>query len=601
MGLNQSETIGKDLPPGAKLWLNVSRFDERQRRLRLVLPKPATCWDYAALIDLVVHESGVDGYRFLGQTVADRVALLRRHKDPAAAHFMAWFERAIAPHMAVLDRRRRVPDNHYCVDVAPLPLVSSIPATVRELGPNRASAAQWSATLHGLTEKGVRREELQLSGVIARVDQLPSDAKLTKAQVLRLINLSHAMPKLVSESRFGFAARAGWRECCDRLPAKEHKRRRLHGIGHGMAHVRFQHRSLGWAVARTRFSDLLVEQRDWWIVLDESGRLVEAANGGFVSPEDALEFAELQIGRRFSRWGKDQAAARWEHFSLPGGDDYRELLLQLDDWPETYRPRHYRTRNALVHVRTSLRRTTAGRRVLFLDEVQSDWHADLHALAKRAPTAAAEPRIATAPFGKEWPLLTMKVMLWWAQRCGAEGLAWSSAELQQQRWHGYGPPDLLYRKMLPEAGLALSKALTLRLGAASLRIRGGDRVVERGAHGWEVRGRDGQKLTKAFRNRGQAEAFADLTGEFIVLDMPVLWLDGAERLASIPLFGSGSIDTWAAGVQTMTMNTTRRNGKSGGEQASGDADLHGTRRLPRRGPTASPSDASNFNHCPHHG
>ena len=125
--------------------------------------------------------------------------------------------------------------------------------------------------------------------------------------------------------------------------------------------------------------------------------------------------------------------------------------------------------------------------------------------------------------------------------------------------------------------------------------------VERGAHGWEVRGRDGQKLTKAFRNRGQAEAFADLTGEFIVLDMPVLWLDGAERLASIPLFGSGSIDTWAAGVQTMTMNTTRRNGKSGGEQASGDADLHGTRRLPRRGPTASPSDASNFNHCPHHG
>jgi len=221
MGLNQSETIGKYLPPGAKLWLNVSRFDERQRRLRLVLPKPATCWDYAALIDLVVHESGVDGYRFLGQTVADRVALLRRHKDPAAAHFMAWFERAIAPHMAVLDRRRRVPDNHYCVDVAPLPLVSSIPATVRELGPNRASAAQWSATLHGLTEKGVRREELQLSGVTARVDQLPSDAKLTKAQVLRLINLSHAMPKLVSESRFGFAARAGWRECCDRLPAKE--------------------------------------------------------------------------------------------------------------------------------------------------------------------------------------------------------------------------------------------------------------------------------------------------------------------------------------------------------------------------------------------
>jgi len=601
MGLDESEADGKDLPRGAKLRLNVSRFDERQRRLRLRLPKPATCWDYAPLIDLVVHEAGIDGYRFVGQTVADRVALLQRHKDPAAAHFMAWFERAIAPCMAALDRRRRAPDNHYCVDVSPLPLVSSIPAVVRELGPNRASAAQWSATLHALTEKGVKREELQLSGVLARLAQLPSEAKLSKAQVLRLVNLSHAMPKLVSESRFGFAARAGWRECCDRLPAKEHKPRRLHGIGHGMAHVRFRHRSLGWAVARTRFSDLLVEQRDWWIVLDESGRLVEAANGGFSSPEDALDFAELEIGRRFSKWGKDQAAARWERFSLPGGDDYRELLLQLDDWPQTYRPRHYRTRNALAHVRTSLRRTTDGLRVLFLDEVQSDWHADLHALAKRDPAATTETQIAPAPYGKEWPLLTMKVMLWWAQRCGAEGLAWSSAELQQQRWLGNGPPDLLYRKMLPEAGLALSKALALRLGAASLRIRDGGRMVERGARGWEVRSRDGRKLTKEFRNRGQAEAFADLTGEFVVLDMPVLWFDKTEKLASIPLFGPGRIDTWSVGVQTLAMNPARRDGKSGGEQASGEAELKATKRLLRRIWNESPEQASNFNHCPHHG
>lgn len=463
-----------------------------------MLPKPACCWDYAPLIDLVVLESGVDGYRFLGQTVADRLALLRRHKDPRAAPFMAWFERTIEPYMAVLDRRRRVPDNHYCVDVAPLPLVSLIPMAVRKFAPNRASVAQWSATLDALTERGVKREELQLSGVFARLERLPSDADLTKAQVLRLVNLSHALPKLVSESRFGFVARAGWRECCDRLPERGQTRRRLQGIGHGLAHVRFRHRSLGWAVARTRFSDLLVEQRDWWIVLDESGCIVEAARGAFISPEEALEFAELQIGRRFSSWGKDQPSARWEHFSLPGGDDYRELLLQLDDWPDTYLPRHYRTRNTLIHVRTSMRRTTGGRRILFLDEVQSDWHADLHMQAKRGSTAA-KPRVAAAPFAREWPLLALKIMLWWAQRCGAEGLAWSSPELQQQRWHGYGPPDLLYRKMLPEAGLALSKALNLELGTASLRIRGDARVVDRGTHGWVVRDQDGRKLTKEFQ------------------------------------------------------------------------------------------------------
>lgn len=600
MALRESATIDKNLPPGAKIGLNVSRFDERQRRLRLVLPKAASCWDYAPLIDLVVHEPGIEGYRFLGQTVADRAALLQRREDAAAPHFMAWYERAVAPHIAALARRRRVPDNQYCVDVAPLPLTSTIPAAVSATGLNKASATQWSATLCALTEKGVKREELQLSGVLARLDQLPRDAKLTRAQVLRQIDLSHATPKLVSESRYGFAARAGWRECCDRLPAKDHKCRRLHGVGHGMAHVRFRHRSLGWAVARTRFNDLLVEQRDWWIVLDDSGRLVEAANGGFASLEDALEFAELEIGKRFSRWGKDHAAARWESFSLPGGDDYRELLLQLDDWPETYRPRHYRTRNALVHVRTSLRRTTDGHRVLFLDEVQSDWHADLYAQARRDHAATGQSRIATAPFGKEWPMLTMKVMLWWAQKCGAEGLAWSSADLQQQRWQGCGPPDLLYRKLLPEAGLALSKALPLRLATASLRIRGGGRVVVRSVRGWDVCGQHGQKLTKAFRDRGQAEAFADMTGEFVVLDMPVLWFDDVGRLNCIPLFGAGTVGAWTAGERVPTTSNLS-GGRSDGQRDASDVHQHAAERPARRRPPTRSSDATSYERRLHHG
>ena len=38
---------------GSSLALKVSRFDERQRRLQLRLPKSATGWDYASLIDVV--------------------------------------------------------------------------------------------------------------------------------------------------------------------------------------------------------------------------------------------------------------------------------------------------------------------------------------------------------------------------------------------------------------------------------------------------------------------------------------------------------------------------------------------------------------------
>lgn len=534
----------RDPPPGATLRLSVGRFDERQRRGRVVLPKSASCWDYAPLIDLVVHEAGVEGCRFLGQTVAQRVALLERRGDPALAHFKAWYERIVAPHLPVLERRRRIPDNQYCVEVAPLPLESSIHAALKAGGPNRATAAQWRATLMALSEKGVTHEELALSGVLSRLAQRGDDARLSRTDVLRLVDLSHAMPRLVTESRYGFAARAGWRECCDRWPGKGHRRRRLHGIDHGMVHIRYRHRSLGWAIARSRFIDLFVDRRDWWVVLDEKGRHVAANQGAFAAADDAIAFAELEIGRRFATWGKDQSTAKWERFSLPGGDDYRELLLQLDDWPENYQPRHYRTRNVLAHVRTSLRLTADGRRILFLDEVQSDWHADLHAQADPSPGKATAPAVAQAPLSKEWPMLALKTMLWWAQRCGAEGLAWSSAELQEQRWRGYGPPVLLYRTILPKAGERLAKALSLRCETTSLRVRSASRSVELGTGGWEVRGSDGHPIARAFRERRQAEAFADMTGRFAFLDVPVIWLGGAVDLNRLPLFGVGSVARW---------------------------------------------------------
>lgn len=526
------------------LGLNISRFDERQRRQRLVLPRAAGCWDYAPLIDLVVREPGADGFRFAGRTVAEHLALLRRRADPSTDRFVAWYERALTPHLPALARRRRTPDNHYCIEVAPLPLVAALPQLVRSVGPNRATPGQWSTTLRALPEKGTKREELTLSGVLSCLERAPPDAKLTKAQVLRMVDLSHVMPKLVCESKFGFAAKSGWRECCDRLSASDKKRRRLHGVGHGMAHVRFRHRSLGWSVARTRFSDLLVDQRDWWIVLDEKGRLVDSDKSGFASPDEAIKFAELQMAKRFRAWGKHQTAVKWEQFSLPGGDDYRELLIQLDDWPLTYHPRHFRTRNVLAHVRSSIRLTADGRRVLFLDEVQSDWHADLHAQARGVATDAKTAKVAEAPFARDWPLLTLKIMLWWAQRSGADGLSWSSADLQEARWDGYGPPGLLYRKLLPDAAMALAKALQITTGSARLRIRTGTRTVELGARGWEVRSQDGRAVTKPFGHRGQAERFADLTGEFADVDMPALWLDGLGSITAVPLYGTGTAERW---------------------------------------------------------
>ena len=62
--------------------------------------------------------------------------------------------------------------------------------------------------------------------------------------------------------------------------------------------------------------------------------------------------------------------------------------------------------------------------------------------------------------------------------------------------------------------------------------------------GWLVQNRQGIPITKPFCTRTQAERFADLTGKFIVLAVPVLWLDDLPKIQSIPLYGLGTIDAW---------------------------------------------------------
>lgn len=530
-----------------RLGLCTRRFDERQRRQRLRLPDAATCWDYASLIDVVLRDSDSDAFRFTGKTAAQWMAELRNHSASEYEHFRRRYESTVNRHLTALARRPRDPDNHYCVDLGVPPLHSSLPGLIRLTGLMRASVDQWSSTLRSLTSRGLKPEELEMSGVLARLRSKPGADMLTRGQVLQMIDLSHVVPRFACESCFGFVTRSGWTEECRRVPEKEYRRRRLLGEGLDARHlIRFRHRSLGWSVVHTRYSDLVTERTFWWSVLDENGRFIEQPVPGFQSADDAMAFAEIRMHKTFALWGKDQAMAKWERFSFPGGENYREILLQLDDWPYTYHPRHYRTRNVLVHIRTSVRHTRGDRRVLFLDEIQSDWHADLHAEARCESRGRQRASTPGAPFRKEWPLLSMKLMIWWAQRLGVDGLAWSSADLQFARWGKCGPPEMLYRKALPEAARLLATTLSLTLGQTTLSVRDNRRRVEFGSHGWEVRSRDDVPVTKPFRTRAQAEHFADHISEFFVIDVPVLWIKQLQQIRSIPLYGLGTGEAWLA-------------------------------------------------------
>jgi hypothetical protein len=534
------------MPDGSELRLHASRFDERQRRSRITLPKVSTCWDYAPLIDIVRKEPGFDKLFFTGKTAAQWLCDLQIHRSPDYQRFRQWYAAVVDRQLDALKKRQRVPDNHYCIEIASPPLKSSLPRLVRELGLKRSSAGQWLGTLRTLVTKGVKPEELEESGVLVRLQRFGADAQLTQSQILQMIDLSHVVPKFTCESQYGFVSKGLWLEMFRRIPEREFKRRGLLGRqSAGAWHVmRFKHQALGWSIVRSRYSDLFTRRKDWWVVLDDNGHTVKQPLYGFDTAEDAIEYAQSQISQRFASYGRDQAMPKWERFSLPGGDGYQEILLQLDDWPGNYQPRHYRTRNVLVHLRTGVRQTQDGRRVLFLDEIQSDWHADLHAEVKPESRKRRDTPPPGAPFRKEWPLLSLKLMLWWAQRSGVDGLAWSTAELQLARWRGYGPPETLYRSVIPDAAQILAKSLGLPFESTQLSVRTNSRRIELDTKGWIVRNANGCQITKPFRSRHQAESFADQTGSFLVINVPVIWFGSMAPLRMIPLYGTAPPQVW---------------------------------------------------------
>ncbi len=189
--------------------------------------------------------------------------------------------------------------------------------------------------------------------------------------------------------------------------------------------------------------------------------------------------------------------ARWSEYALPGGQNYRELLLTFPDTSRgAFNSGHWPITNILANIRFNEREVN-GERVLFIEEIQSDWHQKGRKLGyqgvpatpakvreillkefgqqgeaqfeiwgptlvdyfnetdeskrgdlvidggwreqdvERLHKAAREYRIsniADAPFKKTWPMLAMKRMIRWAAENNFDRVSWTTGEQQLDRW-----------------------------------------------------------------------------------------------------------------------------------------------------------------------
>ena len=235
-----------------------------------------------------------------------------------------------------------------------------------------------------------------------------------------------------------------------------------------------------------------------WRVLDGDENEVasgEGTNGGVLAQraEDALR--QYMIDNDVVRYSsEDGNGPQFEEYTEAGAKSrYTELLIHLPNVSDRNVSQHFEQEaNVLMHVRMDRRRGEGGKDVLFVEEIQSDWHqqgrqkgyspaalrrgglrglnviqAEMDAVVNElrsrpgvdyAPTNeqwAANPdlntqfdrliaerqatldtvgAVADAPFKNTWPELAMKRIMLWAALSGYDQVAWTTGAMQAARY-----------------------------------------------------------------------------------------------------------------------------------------------------------------------
>lgn len=105
----------------------------------------------------------------------------------------------------------------------------------------------------------------------------------------------------------------------------------------------------------------------------------EVSNRDFSDRDEALVYAGEKHSKNLEYWatkadGIPNIEPEYQTYSLPGGSDYREVLFTLPHIKSSYQGPHWLEDNVFAHTRLQDFTASDGGKVLFVEEVQSDWH-----------------------------------------------------------------------------------------------------------------------------------------------------------------------------------------------------------------------------------
>jgi len=162
----------------------------------------------------------------------------------------------------------------------------------------------------------------------------------------------------------------------------------------------------------------------------------------------------------------------YEDFTEPGGSNYREFLIKYENPDIAFGQEHFDDMNVIAHFRTKDRTTSDGKKVFYIEEIQSDWgqtyrkeqsympniqDTSFEEYERRVLDNTAPP----APFitdTDKWTQLTLKRILSKAVDEGYDFVSITPGKAQMDRWRNEGVAKF-YDEIVPKNAEKIVKKL----------------------------------------------------------------------------------------------------------------------------------------------
>jgi len=495
------------------------------------------------LIDPTNNRHGCRGCAtFSGHTLADH-AWLDRLEECDRRYFISWLREAAQVRVIEQARTRLLAARTTASEEVhdyPEQLYSQLRRRIEVLPQQRASAEQWQRTLLNMRRDGLRREELDWSKLPDFLSQQKGTTSISKEALLDVIDFTQIFPRLSNDLDCDLDAHLPFVEVAKRMPAYQLQ---MSGYPIGdddLCVVRYRCEAPSYRVGsvRPRRSTSHSGDKRYWFLLGPYGKVVTDSESGsafFVSSDAALQAADAHARNSHRLRPALTYSKTYEYMSLHGGEGYREWLVTLPDYHRSHFTAHYHERNVLLHIRSKIRYSEDGSRVLFIEELQSDWQ---QAVARHGLHSG----IPLAPYRKDWVSLALKLMLIHVVRSGLDGIAWADGAVHAMRYdREMGPLMRLYDQQIPQILSRLAKPWQATIERADFETRSPWLHAARCDECWKVEGGAGKFSTRPRYDKSEALAVIKRHTRALTMSLPILRLPGAmqEHIAEqgLPLFG----------------------------------------------------------------